>query len=95
MSEFERTFSEHQIPEDVAELRIPADALKENGAIWAGKLLTLAGMAGGTREARRLIEQGGVSLDGEKITDPEADVRPRSGQVLRVGRRRFARLKMG
>ena len=36
--------------------------------------ITLAGMAGGTREARRLVEQGGVTLNGEKLSDSDADV---------------------
>ncbi|MCL6646286.1 MAG: glycosyltransferase [Dehalococcoidia bacterium] len=55
----------------------------------------LAGLAGGTREARRLIEGGGVSIDGERITDPAALIEVRTGAVLRVGRRRFTRLVRG
>jgi tyrosyl-tRNA synthetase len=92
-TDFEHLFSERQLPEEIPEAALSATELKE-GRIWSGKLLTLTGMAGGTREARRLIEQGGVWLDGERISDPEADILVRSGQVLRVGRRKFARLKV-
>lgn len=91
---FEHTFSDRQVPDEMPEVAVPAAELKEGGVIWAGKLLTLTGMAGGSREARRLIEQGGVSLDGEKITDPDADLAVADGQVLRVGRRKFARLSL-
>jgi tyrosyl-tRNA synthetase len=92
-SAFERTFSDRQLPDEMPEAVISPEDMKE-GSIWAGKLLTLTGMANGTREARRLLEQGGVTLDGEKIADPESDVQLRSGQVLRVGRRRFVRLRL-
>jgi len=93
-ADFEHTFSERQLPEEIPDAVLSAAELKEGGTIWAGKLLTLTGMASGSREARRLIEQGGVSLDGAKITDADADVKVQSGQVLRVGRRKFARLSL-
>jgi tyrosyl-tRNA synthetase len=93
-ADFEHTFSERQLPDEMPEVLIPTGERKEDGAIWAGKLLTVTGMAGGSREARRLIEQGGVSLDGVKITEPDADVAVRGGQVLRVGRRKFVRIRL-
>jgi tyrosyl-tRNA synthetase len=46
-------------------------------------------------EARRLVEQGGVTLDGEKLTVPTATLTPRDGQILKAGKRKFARLKVG
>ncbi len=92
--EFERVFSERELPEDMPEFRVPAAELKDDGRIWIGKLLTLSGMAPSTREAKRLVEQGGVTLDGDKITDVNADVAVRPGAVLRVGRRKFARLTL-
>jgi tyrosyl-tRNA synthetase len=91
---FEHTFSERQVPDEIPDAVVPAGELKDGGVIWAGKLLTLTGMAKGSREARRLIEQGGVSLNGEKVTDPDADVTVANGQVLRVGRRKFVRLSL-
>jgi tyrosyl-tRNA synthetase len=90
--EFERVFSERELPEEMPEVQIPRAERKEDGRIWIGKLITLAGFALGTREARRLVEQGGVTLDGDKILDPNADVAVKPGTVLRVGRRKFARL---
>jgi tyrosyl-tRNA synthetase len=91
-AEFERVFSQHETPEEMPESHVPRTELKEDGRIWIGRLLTLAGMAPSTREAKRLIEQGAVTLADARITDPNADVPVESGQVLRVGRRRFTRL---
>jgi tyrosyl-tRNA synthetase len=93
-AEFERVFSEHELPEDMPEVLIPRSELKEDGQIWIGKLITLAGLAGGSREARRLVEQGAVTLNSEKVTDPNADVPVKPGVVLRVGRRKFTRLTL-
>ena len=91
-AEFERVFSQHELPEEMPEAQISREELKEDGRIWIGKLLTLTGMAPSTREAKRLVEQGGVTLGTDKVTDPNGDVRVETGQVLRVGRRRFVRL---
>jgi tyrosyl-tRNA synthetase len=91
---FERVFSQRELPTEMAVVAVSPAELKEGGTIWIGRLLTLAGMAASTREARRLVEGGGVALDEEKITDPNADVVVRDGAVLRVGRRRFARLQL-
>jgi tyrosyl-tRNA synthetase len=91
-AEFERVFSEQQLPEEIPELLIPLTELREDGRVWIGRLLTLAGMAPSTREAKRLVEQGAVTLQDERVTDPNADVPVETGAVLRVGRRRFTRL---
>jgi len=91
-AEFERVFSAQQMPEEIPEFRIPRSELKEDGRIWVGRLLTLTGTAPSGREAKRLVEQGGVTLGSEKLTDPNAAVSIEPGQVLRVGRRRFVRL---
>jgi tyrosyl-tRNA synthetase len=73
------------------ELKIdPADI--QNGKVWIVKLLTAAGMAPSNSEARRLIQQGGVTLDGEKISDPSANIEVKNGQVLRAGKLKFARI---
>ena len=93
-AEWHRIHSAHQLPTDIPEIALPAD-LVQDGTAWICKLLVAAGMAKGTGEARRLIEQGGVSLNGAKITDPAAQLawNALNDAVLRVGARRYARLK--
>jgi tyrosyl-tRNA synthetase len=90
---FERQFSQREVPEEIPDLVVPESELKDGGTIWIGRLLTLGGMASSSREARRLVEGGGVFLDSERVTDPDAAIPVRSGAVLRVGRRRYARVK--
>ena len=91
--EFERVFVEKNIPEKIPEASISRDELKQ-GRMRLVKLLVLAGLAESNSEARRLISQGGVSVDGTRINEVEAEVPVKDGLVLRVGRRRFARIKL-
>lgn len=93
-AEFERVFSSREIPQDMAELPLAPTDL-EDGTIRLVKLLTQAGMAPSSSEARRLIQSGAVSIDGEKQTEVMGSIAPKDGQVLRVGKLKFARLKLG
>jgi tyrosyl-tRNA synthetase len=90
-SEFERVFSEREIPTDIPEIEIPEDAIKD-GKVWIVKLLSLAGFAPTNSEARRLIQQGAVTLDGERIGDPTAEIEVRDGQILKVGKLKFGKI---
>lgn len=90
---FERVFGQGEAPEDVPELAVPASDLKD-GAIWIVKLLVLSGFASSNGEARRLIEQGGVRIDGEVQKDPGLDWVVQDGALLQVGKRKFARLRI-
>jgi tyrosyl-tRNA synthetase len=90
---FDRVHREREIPDDVPDVAIPAEAIRD-GTVWLPRLLASTGLASSNAEARRLIEQGGVRLDGEPLTDPDQELRAEQlvGRVLQVGRRRFARL---
>jgi tyrosyl-tRNA synthetase len=90
---FDRVHRRHEIPEDVEEATIPADAMRD-GRVWLPRLMVEVGLASSNAEARRAVAQGGVRLDGEPVTDPEAELVPDAlrGKVLQVGRRRFVRL---
>jgi len=92
--EFERVFSQREIPTEMPELVVPADQLQD-GSIWIIKLLTTAGMAKSNGEARRLVEQGAVTIDGERVADVNAELEIKDGRILRAGKLRFARLRMG
>jgi tyrosyl-tRNA synthetase len=71
---------------DFREFAIPADILKD-GKVWVCRLLVSAGLAKGTGDARRLIEQRGVKMDGEKLTDVSLELPPSgyAGKTLQVG----------
>jgi len=85
---FERVFRDKELPDD-----IPVHAVAAAETTVAALVRDAFGLSGA--EARRLVEQGAVSLDEEKATDPRAAVTVRGGEVLRAGKRRFARLRLG
>jgi tyrosyl-tRNA synthetase len=91
--EFVRVFRRHEVPEETPEYQLPAAEMPD-GVIWSVRLLSLSGLAAGTSEARRLLRQGAVRLDGEKIEEQQ-DLRPQDGAILQIGRRRFVRLRVG
>jgi tyrosyl-tRNA synthetase len=89
--EFERVFRRRERPQDVPRVSIPIERL-EDGKIPIVDLLELSGLVGSRSEARRLITQGAVELDGTRVTDLKAQVEVEDGMLLRVGKRRFAEL---
>lgn len=90
-AEFKRIFTEHQLPTDIQEITLPADQFKDH-RIWVAALIVAAGLAESNAAARRLVQQGAVRLDDQKMADPRADVEIRNGSILQVGKRGFAKL---
>lgn len=92
-SHFDRVFKEKDRPAVIPEATVPPEAL-QGGVVWLPRLLTALGLAASNGEARRLIEQGGVRLDDEVLSDPRAELDPAAlrGSVLQVGKRRFLRI---
>jgi len=90
--EFLRVFSRKDAPTEIPEKDAgpPAD----DGQWWIVALLKACGFAKSTSEARRLVEGGGVHLDEERVQDWQARIALTGGEVLRVGRRRYARLRI-
>ncbi len=92
--EFEKVFVNKGLPDDIEEVALTPDRLKDDGRIWIVELLMLAGFAKTRNEARRLVKGGGVSLDGKKVNDASLDVQPVDGMILRAGKRRFAKVAL-
>ena len=90
-AEFDRVHRDRQLPDDLPEVVIPASSLTD-GKIWIAHLMQQAGFAKSSSDARRLVQQGGVRLDGDRITDPALEVALKGDTVLQVGKRRFAKL---
>jgi tyrosyl-tRNA synthetase len=83
---FDRVFRDRRPPEDVPEIRIPPGPAHL-------PVLLVDGLGVASRsEARRLLDQGGVTLDGETVTALDLDAAALDGRVLRAGKRRFARV---
>lgn len=90
---FDNVFAKRELPEAVEEASLPPDLLA-SGDVALAQLIGTLGMAKSNGAARQLIQQGAVSLDGEKVTDPFARFGPADldGKLLRVGRHQFRRL---
>jgi tyrosyl-tRNA synthetase len=88
--EFAHIFREKGLPEEIEEVTLKAEGAK----LWLPKVLMEAGLAAGTSEARRLITQGGVQVDGEKVTDANLELAVGKSYLLKVGKRRFKRVKL-
>jgi len=88
--EFERVFSGGHLPQEIPEIVV---AVAGSG-ILLSKLLVEGGLVSSNSEARRLIQQGGVRVEGETVRDVKAEVatNPSQAMLLQVGKRRFARV---
>ena len=85
---FEQVFKHHGLPENIPEVFLK----KGGGTVWLPKLLVEAGLTESTSEARRLIKQQAVTLDSEKVVDTECEVKTTGEVLIKVGKRRFARV---
>ncbi|WP_201327247.1 tyrosine--tRNA ligase [Thermotomaculum hydrothermale] len=87
--EFERVFAKKQLPDDMPEINI------DKGEYPFARFLADNGLASSASEAKRLIKQGGVSINGEKVSDPSFVFNPSEGEyIIKVGKRRFAKVKV-
>jgi tyrosyl-tRNA synthetase len=85
--EFVLQFRQKEIPDDIPRVEMVAGA-----PLWICRLLAEAGLVASNGEGRRLIQQGGVKLDGDKVADADLEVAARGEIVLQAGKRRFARI---
>jgi len=88
--EFISRFREGAMPEDMRELTLEA----RDGELGIAHLLKEAGLVSSTSEAFRMIKQGAVRIDGERVEDRALTVDVGSTNVYQVGRRRFARVSL-
>ncbi|MCY9588499.1 tyrosine--tRNA ligase [Paenibacillus chitinolyticus] len=90
---FVTVFQQRALPDDIEEVELAAGEL-EDGGIRLVKLLVTLGLQATNGEAKRSIQQGGVRLNEEKVTDPNASVEVKDGDILQVGKRKFAKIKL-
>ncbi|HKY59927.1 MAG TPA: tyrosine--tRNA ligase [Gemmatimonadota bacterium] len=87
---FDRLFVERGLPDEIPELTVFLDE-PDAALAW---VLREAGLAASASEARRLIEQGAVSVDRERVADSDRRLAAGRTTLLQVGRRRFARVRL-
>jgi tyrosyl-tRNA synthetase len=93
---FDQVHKRREVPDDVPEVvvspREPGLAL-EDGRVWLPRLLVRAGLAPSTSQAVRLVEQGAVSVDGQKVQERDAHLAASATYLLQRGKRHFARVR--
>jgi tyrosyl-tRNA synthetase len=106
--EFIRVHRERELPEEIEEIIMinreeerervkmsnPMAEIRVTPSFWLPRLMMDAGLAASTSEARRLITQGGVQVEGEKVTDPNRELAAGKTYLLQVGKRRFKRVRL-
>jgi tyrosyl-tRNA synthetase len=85
---FDRVHRQRDVPEEIETCVLEAG---DEGTVWVGHVLARSGLAQSTSEARRLVKQGGIRIDGTVVEDPDCHVFPGS-YVMQRGKRRFLRL---
>ena len=90
MRDFIALHINREIPEDMPEHEIRV----EPGGIAIGALLKQCNLTASVSEANRLVEQGGVRVDGEKVSDRTLKLKAGKSYVLQIGKRKFARMHL-
>ena len=92
-AQFDLVFKQHEIPDDIPEFAADLTP-NDQGLVYLAKLIADAGLAGSAGEARRLIDGGGVKINGEPVAAKCYNVDPAllAGATLQVGKRKFAKL---
>ena len=91
--QFDQIFKNHEVPDDIPECSVDLTP-NDEGKVYLAKLLAEADLASGTGEARRLIDGGGVKINGETVPAKQYNVDPSAlvGATLQVGKRKFVKL---
>ncbi len=90
LAEFEARFQKGVLPDDMPEINV----VSTDGHIAIANLLKQANLVASTSEALRMIEQGGVKLDGEKVSDKALQLKAGAVVVAQVGKRKFGRVSV-
>ena len=91
--QFDQVFKNHEVPDDIPECSVDLTP-NDKGKVYLAKLLAETDLASGTGEARRLIDGGGVKINGETVPAKQYNVDPSAlvGATLQVGKRKFVKL---
>ncbi|TCS95059.1 tyrosine--tRNA ligase [Hazenella coriacea] len=91
---FRTVFQQRDLPDEIEQVTINNNELND-GKIWIVTLLSQLGLVSSNGEARRMLQQGGVRINQEKVTDVQLQVKVENDMVVQVGRRKFARVRLG
>jgi tyrosyl-tRNA synthetase len=84
--QFEKVFAQKQLPDEMPEFKLPAEPVSVKQLLINCKLVESGG------DAKRMCAQSAVTIDGQKVADPNAQITPANGMTIQVGKRKFARI---
>ncbi|MDD1622654.1 MAG: tyrosine--tRNA ligase [Methylococcaceae bacterium] len=90
LESFEARFQRGALPDDMEEIQIKVDA----HGLGIANVLKAAGLVDSTSEAMRMVKQGAVKIDGEKLEEPRSMILAPAKHVYQVGKRKFARIEL-
>lgn len=85
--QFDKVFAKHQFPDDIPEVKI------SSAPTTASKVLLQTALVSSGSEAKRMIKQAAINIDGVKILDPNTEIKPRDGMVVQVGKRKIVKIQ--
>jgi tyrosyl-tRNA synthetase len=91
LEDFEARFKRGAIPDDIQHLELTAS---DEGHYAIANLLKDAGLTASTSEAIRMIKQGALKIDGEKVSDTKLQIPKNTEQVYQLGKRKFAKVSI-
>ena len=91
-AEFDRIHVHHERPTDVKQIALDRSLLKEDGKIWIVDLLQGSGLVASRSEAKRVIQQGGVRVNEERVDSSDADIAFTAPVLVQVGKRSFVEI---
>ncbi len=86
--QFEKVFAQKQLPDEMPEFKMPAEPISVKQLLINCKLVESGG------DAKRMCAQSAVTIDSQKVTDPNAQITPVNGMTIQVGKRKFAKIKV-
>ncbi len=89
---FDLVFRQGEIPEDIPLITVPGTEMDSKSSVWIVKLLAFSDLVTSNGEARRMIKQGAVKIDGVKVTSEEKQVDITTERVIQVGKRKFTKV---
>jgi tyrosyl-tRNA synthetase len=90
---FIKVFQKGNMPDEIDVFKLDSQHLNTDGTIWLPKLMKLAGLTTSTSEGQRLISQGAVKIDEQKIEKAE-DIKIVSETIIQIGKRKFMRIEI-
>jgi tyrosyl-tRNA synthetase len=86
---FSKVHQQQETPEEIPEFKFPP---APDGKAWLPRILVDAGLVKSSSEGRRMMSQGAVYVNNQKIEDPDSSLPSSGDYIIKVGKRRFAKI---